>query len=151
MIPLTTLQYLRSQRVKDADTLFRHGRNNGALYLMGYALEFSLKRKISLTFGFARGFPETSIELSTYTSQVNRFHALQTGVQLNKIGQLRHHRLNDLLTYSGERPRIMALYHPEWLAVSQWNPENRYIRQRVTQARAAEFMRSAKLILKEIS
>ena len=151
MIPLPTLKYLSSQKVKDADILFRHERNNGAIYLMGYALEFSLKRKISLAFGFTGGFPENGVELNTYAPQVNHFHALQTGVQLIRISQLRHHRLTDLLTYSAEGPRITALFYPEWQVVNQWNPEDRYIRRRVTRARAAEFMRSAKVILKEIA
>jgi hypothetical protein len=151
MISLVTLQYLSGQKVKDADILFRYGRNNGAIYMMGYALEFSLKRKISLTFGFAAGFPESGAELNAYSSQNNLFHTLSTGPQLIRIGHLRHHRLNDLLTYSGVRPRITALYYPEWLVMNRWNPENRYVRQRVTKVRAAEFIKSAKLILREIS
>jgi len=66
--PLDNLKYLSAQKVKDAQVLFRHGRNNGAIYLMGYALEFSLKRKIIQTFGFAQGFPEKRSELATLSS-----------------------------------------------------------------------------------
>jgi hypothetical protein len=151
MIPLTTLQFLTTQKIKDAGVLFNNGRNNGSIYLMGYALEFTLKKKISITFGFTRGFPETGFELSTYSSQINLFHSLNTGIQVNRIAQLRHHRLNDLLTYSGERARITALFYPEWQAVNIWNPEDRYLRHRITRPRALEFMRSARLILREIS
>ena len=151
MILLSTLQYLTSQKIKDAGILFQKRRNNGSIYLMGYALEFTLKRKISVTFGFTNGFPETGAELNSYSSQINLFHSLNTGIQLNRIVQLRHHRLNELLTYSGERARILALFYPEWQTVSAWNPEDRYVRQRITRRRTVEFMHSARLILREIA
>ena len=151
MISLSTLRYLTTQKIKDASILFRNGRHNGAVYLMGYALEFTLKRKISLTFGFSQGFPENGTELNTYSAQINLFHRLNTGVQLSRIAQLRNHRLNDLLIYSGESARVTALYYSEWQTVSVWNPEDRYVRQRITRIRATEFMRSAKLILREIA
>lgn|SRR6185437_2321455 len=151
MIPLDNLRYLSAQKVKDAQVLFRYGRNNGAIYLMGYALEFSLKRKISQTFGFAQGFPETGAELNTYTGRFSRPNTPSTGIPLPTLRQIRHHRLNDLLTYSGMQPRITASYYPEWLIVANWNPENRYLRTRVTKKRASDFIRAAKLILAEIS
>jgi len=151
MVSLPALQYLSSQKVKDASILLRNGRNNGAIYLMGYALEFSLKRKISLTFGFHHGFPETPAELNTYTAQVNLWNAVQTSIRLTRVTQIRNHRLDDLLTFSGVGPRIAAQYFGDWQHVNAWNPEDRYIRRRVSPVRAAEFMRSARVILREIA
>jgi len=145
MIPLINLQFLAAQKVKDANVLFKHGRNAAAIYLMGYALEFSLKRKISQTFGFLQGFPETRGELNAYMAQqqspIIAFPSLQ---------QIRNHRLNDLLIYSGFQTKITAQLYTEWTTVSQWNPEDRYVRSRITAKRAQNFLGSAKLILAEI-
>ena len=151
MVPLNTLKYLAAQKVKDAGVLLRNGRNNGASYMMGYALEFSLKRKISSNIGFIRGFPETGQELNAYSAEVSHFHALNTGIHLHKIGQLRHHKLDELLHFSGVKARIVAKFYRQWLIVSKWNPESRYVRQRITREKAREFMAAAKKILKEIS
>jgi hypothetical protein len=52
MILLGTLKYLAAQKQNDAQVLFRHQRNAGAIYRMGYAIELSLKRKLSHTLGF---------------------------------------------------------------------------------------------------
>lgn len=150
MIPLANLKYLSAQKVKDADILLRNGRNNGAIYLMGYALEFSLKRKISQSFGFTQGFPETGAELNAYARHFNRQHIPTTDIPLPSLHQIRHHRLNDLLAYSGLQPRIIARLYPEWLIVNTWNPEHRYIRTRITAQRAGNFLRAAKCILAEI-
>jgi hypothetical protein len=147
MITEPTLYYLSRQKIKDADVLLRHGRNNASIYLMGYALEFCLKRKISQAFGFAQGFPENRADFSIYSGQISRFNALSTGIRLSSI---RHHRLDDLLTYSGLRPRITAQFYTEWLTVMTWNPEDRYIRTRITRKRAQAFIRAAKIILREI-
>ena len=147
MITEPTLYYLSRQKIKDADVLFRHGRNNASIYLIGYALEFCLKRKISQAFGFAHGFPENRADFGIYSSQIIRLNSLNTGIQLSSI---RHHRLDDLLTYSGLRPRITAQFHTEWLTVMTWNPEHRYIRTRITRKRAQGFIRAAKIILREI-
>jgi hypothetical protein len=123
MILTDTLKYLSSQKAKDAEILLRNRRNNGAIYLMGYALEFSLKRKISLTLGFTRGFPETSAELNTYPHQTNSLHPPHSGAPIIKLGNLKHHRLNELLIYSGVYPRIISLYSEEWRTVIQWSIE----------------------------
>lgn len=150
MILAGTLNYLAAQKGKDAETLFRHDRNAGAIYLMGYAIELSLKRKLSNTLGFNSGFPETAADFALYTVQINQFHAMNTGIQLTRVRQIRTHVLGDLLTFSGAEARIVANCLPEWLIVKAWNPEDRYVRRRIPKRQADEFMRSAKRILQEI-
>jgi hypothetical protein len=151
MVSLATLKYLATQKAKDAEILFRNRRNSGAIYLMGYALEFSLKRKISLTLGFDRGFPEAPSELNSYSSQIANFHSLSTGIQLTQMRQIRNHKLSELLTYSGAEGRIISSYYPQWILVKNWDPEKRYVRQRITLRKATAFIQATKQILREIS
>lgn len=150
MILLADLQFLATQKRNDAETLLRHGRNGGAVYLMGYALEFSLKRRLSLTLGFNNGFPDTPADWGLYTHQINQFGAVNSGTPLNKLRQIRTHVLSDLLMFSGAETRVVNHCYPQWLIVKTWNPEDRYIRQRVSNQRAGEFLRSARRVLKEI-
>ena len=151
MIALTTLKYLATQKIKDAEALLTSNRFNGAVYMMGYAIEFSLKRKLSMTLGFNSGFPETNPEmLYYYTSQLIVFNSISTGITLNQITQIRNHKLNELLKFSGAEARIVASYFNEWAIVCNWDPEKRYVRQNWTSKKATEFMNSARMILKEI-
>jgi hypothetical protein len=88
MLALSTLKYLASQKFKDAITLFENKRHCGAIYLMGYALELSLKRSIGLTFDFANGFPESAAELNLYLKEINKFNNVKVGPNsptLNKL------------------------------------------------------------------
>ncbi len=151
MVQLKDLKFLASQKQKDAETLLRNGRNAGAIYMMGYALELSLKRKISLTLGFANGFPENKIELKLYSIQLKAFNNLNTNNQLTHISQIRHHKLQDLLVFSGVLYRINVHFLAEWQIVNNWNPECRYIRQRISRQKAETFVRAAKCLLREIA
>jgi hypothetical protein len=58
MIPVATFQTLITQKTKDAQALLLNNRNASSIYLMGYAVEFALKRKICNTLGFIHGFHE---------------------------------------------------------------------------------------------
>ena len=151
MISLRNLKYLSAQKINDADTLLRHARNNGAIYLMGYALELSLKRTISLIFGFAQGFPETGPDFNLYARQINHLHSLNIGIRISNVRQFRIHDLDILLDYSGQRLRIDSLLFSEWRIVNKWTPGNRYVRTHVTAQRAHDFIQAAKLIIHEIS
>lgn len=152
MIALRTLKYLTTQRLKDAEVLMAGRRYNGAVYLMGYALEFSLKRKLSNTLGFSRGFPESDGEMRHYyTSQLAAFNAISTGISLNQIKQIRNHKLSELLKFSGAEARIVASYYNDWVLVCSWDPENRYVRQNWTARRASAFMNAARIILRQIA
>ncbi len=151
MVTLATLKYLAAQKSKDATILFQNKRNAGAIYLMGYALEFTLKRKISLTLNFTNGFPESNSELHAYATQLAIFNAGHTGVQLTHIKQIRNHDLEQLLAFSGVETRIMSSYFNDWANVKSWNPEKRYIKQRLTGEKTAQFIQSARILLRQIS
>jgi hypothetical protein len=151
MVSLTDLTFLVSQKVKDAEVLLRNKRNAGAIYMIGYALELSLKRKISQTLGFHNGFPENKMEFRLYAVQLRAFNGLSHTPGLTQIGQIRHHKLPDLLVYSGLQYRVTSTFLTEWQTVSGWNPEQRYVRQRITNKRAATFVSAAKQLLKEFS
>jgi hypothetical protein len=149
MVALSTLKYLASQKLKDASILFKNGRNAGAIYLMGYALEFTLKRKISLTLNFANGFPESNTELNTYATQIATFNSISAGTQLTHIKQIRNHDLQQLLTFSGAEARIIPFLY-DWEIVKSWHPEKRYLRLRFTKEKTKQFIHSARTILNQI-
>ena len=145
------LSYLAGQKRKDAETLFRQHRNTGAFYLMGYALELNLKRKVCQSLGFNRGFPETKAELQAYSIQISLFNSINAGITLTQIKQVKNHDLSQLLIFSGAETRIINLFLQEWLTIKAWNPENRYRIQRFSDTKAERFMKAAKLILKQIT
>lgn len=151
MISLETLKYLATQKCKDAHVLFKNGRNGGAIYLMGYAIEFSLKRKISLNLGFANGFPETGAELASCFLQLSPSGSINRGIGPTQIQQIRNHRLNDLLAFSGIQGKIITSHLWEWKIISSWDPGKRYKRQRICFQVASDFLMAAKQILKVIS
>jgi hypothetical protein len=150
MISEITLKYLSAQKRLDALALKKAGRNSAAIYLMGYALELALKRKITQTLNFSGGSPEWPAEFSTYLMQIQAFNSIATGVQLSSIRQIKNHKLELLLSYSGAESRVKASYVDEWLIVKDWNPEDRYVLSRYTKIKVAEFIRAAQLILGEI-
>jgi hypothetical protein len=149
MVTLDTLKYLVAQKTKDAEALFRGKRHSTCIYIMGYAVEYSLKRKICNTLRFNIGFPESRQELSSY---LNSFR-VQGAIFIppfTDIKEIRNHNLNKLLTYSGAEPRIKAAFLDEWNTVSQWNPENRYRVQRFSKDKAEQFVQEAKAIINEL-
>jgi hypothetical protein len=150
MIALSSLKYLGSQRFKDSLCLFQKNRSAGAVYLMGYAVELALKRKISLTLNFSNGFPETSSDLRLYGNQIAAFNSLNVGIQLAHIWQIRNHKLDELLFFSGAKDRIISNFNSDWTNVQIWKPENRYVRQRFAKEKADQFIKSAKIVLNEI-
>src|SRR5689334_24788687 len=88
MIPLSTFKYLSTQKLRDAEALMANHRYNGAVYMMGYALEFALKRKLSIVLGFSNGFPESNGELQYYYhTQLRTFNAISSGIRLEQINQ----------------------------------------------------------------
>lgn len=151
MVRLATLKHLSAQKFKDALVLHLNNRSSGSIYMVGYSLEFMLKRKISLTLNFSNEFPETASELNSYANQLNNFNTLHTGAQLVQISQIRNHKLNELLIFSGVESRIKNHYLNDWKRILPWNPENRYKRHRYTKNQTGDFIRSAKVILQQIS
>ena len=151
MINENTLTYLSGQKQKDAIALLSQNRNSGAIYLMGYALEFSFKRKIIQTLGFANGFPESRLDYNTYSTQISAFNAISTGIILTQLNQLKNHNLNQLIVFSGAENRIKSLFFLEWLIIQNWNPEDRYKIRRYRQYQARECIRAARVILEQIT
>jgi hypothetical protein len=109
-----------------------------------------LKRKISLTLNFSDGFPETASELNLYANQLANFNALHTGTQLVQINQIRNHKLDQLLIFSGAESRVKNHHLNDWKKISVWNPESRYKRHRYSAGQTADFIQSAKIILQQI-
>ncbi|MCP9749519.1 hypothetical protein EGI32_11385 [Ferruginibacter sp. HRS2-29] len=151
VITATTLAYLSSQKQKGSITLLKNNRNAASIYLMGYALEFSFKRKIVNTLAFNRGFPETKSDFTFYNPQIAAFNAISTGIAITQLRQIKNHNLSDLIIFSGAETRIKSSFLIEWLTVQSWNPENRYKIKRYTSDQTNEFIRSAKVIIREIS
>ena len=151
MVSPNTLKYLSNQKQKDAHVLLQKRRNNAAIYLMGYALEFALKRKVSMTLGFNQGFPEINSDFTQYSNQISVFNTISSGIQLTQLRQIKNHDLNQLLTYSGAEARIIASHYNDWLVVKDWNPENRYKIKRYTSVKTKSFITSVKKILMQIS
>ncbi|HSZ59782.1 MAG TPA: hypothetical protein VK797_29330 [Tepidisphaeraceae bacterium] len=128
MLTIPELTSLARARLKDADALFSKGRHDGASYICGYAVEIALKARIAKTLKWA-GFPSD-------------------GGEFKGLENLKTHNLRLLLRLSGWDAKIKAKYSPEWLAVSQWNPESRYQPAgNVTQGDANLMIESARRIV----
>lgn len=106
MLDTTTLRLLSAERLEDARALLTAGRNEGAIYLCGYAVELALKARICETLGWSR-FPETGRDAADYRS-------------------FRTHDLGVLLYLSGIHERIAVGMKQDWDIVAKWNPELRY-------------------------
>jgi hypothetical protein len=151
MLTVGTLTFLASQKKKDAFALLNQNRNSGAIYLMGYALELSFKRKICQTLGFTGGFPEVIGEYRAYSSQISTFNAISTGIQLTQLREIKNHKLDKLIVYSGAEYRIKTLRLEEWHIISNWNPEDRYKIKRYSTSHTKDFIDASIIILNEIS
>ena len=106
MILIADLLAIAEAKLNDASVLFINGRTAGAEYVCGYAVEMALKARICKTLN-CPGFPENRSEFENYAS-------------------FRTHKLDVLLSLSGEEQRIKADHILEWSYVAEWNPEVRY-------------------------
>lgn len=86
--------------------LIEANRIDGAGYVCGYAVELALKARICETLNWP-GFPENRHEFHNFAS-------------------FRTHKLDVLLTLSGQERRIKSDYFSEWSEVATWDPEARY-------------------------
>jgi hypothetical protein len=103
---IVDLLAIADAKLNDASVLFINGRTAGAQYVCGYAVEMALKARICRTLNWP-GFPENRSEFANYAS-------------------FRTHKLDVLLSLSGEEQRIKADHLREWSSVAEWNPELRY-------------------------
>ena len=106
MISIDELVAIAEARLEDAHVLFTNDRFDGAGYLCGYAVELALKARICKTLNW-RGFPDKPKEFEDFKS-------------------FRTHKLDVLLSLSGQDERIKAENFSEWSAVITWDPEARY-------------------------
>ena len=132
MLTIATLHTLSEARLEDARALLLAGRNEGSLYLCGYAVELALKARICETLGW-RWFPNTGKEAADYRS-------------------LRTHNLEVLLYMSGVYERIAVDLEEDWARVLKWRPEIRYTPPTVDTETptAAAMMLSAERILEAL-
>lgn len=131
MILRLDLNKIAAARLKDAEILYKGKRYDGAVYLCGYAIEIALKNRICRTLKWI-GFPSTNRE----------FEGLQS---------FKTHRLELLLSLSGQETKIRSKYLAEWSVVAKWEPEIRYsLIGTVTQTDALNIIESAKVIIKAL-
>jgi len=104
----TDLQRICECRLKEARILYEHGRFDGAYYLLGYALECSLK--------------------SCIAKQIKE-HVVPDKDLINKFYT---HKLNDLLGFAGLRPKFEEACMADndlklnWAVVGNWSEACRY-------------------------
>jgi HEPN domain-containing protein len=131
MISIRELKKIASARLKDAEVLFQGKRYDGAVYLCGYAVELTLKARICKTLKWS-GFPSTNSE----------FQGLQS---------FKTHRLDLLLSLSGQEAKIKTQYLADWSIVASWDSETRYsVIGTATQTDARDIIESAKIIVKAL-
>jgi hypothetical protein len=106
MLDPATLRAIAIARLDDAQILLANARYDGASYICGYVVEFTLKARICDTLNW-NGYPETR----------NDFQNLQT---------FKTHNLDILLSLSGREQIIKQGHYQDWSIVNQWNPEVRY-------------------------
>lgn len=106
MISIENLLAIATARLEDANVLLRNERTDGAGYLCGYAVELALKARICRTLNW-NGFPEKRSEFENFAS-------------------FKTHKLDILLSLSGQEQRIKSENLTEWSSVATWDPEVRY-------------------------
>jgi hypothetical protein len=106
VIVINDLVAIAEARLQDANVLFMNDRLDGAGYLCGYAIELALKARICRTLNWT-GVPEKRSEFENYAS-------------------FKTHKLDILLSLSGQEQRIKSENFSEWSAVATWDPEARY-------------------------
>ena len=105
------LQSLAEARLKDAQTLFDHGRFDGAYYLAGYAIECALKACIAKKTK-RHDFPDKDFAHNVYTHDVSTLLRL-SGLESELRSQFR------------TEPKLEA----RWGVVKGWNEKSRYGKQ----------------------
>ena len=131
MISVQELKKIASARIEDAEALYQNKRFDGAVYLCGYAVELTLKARICKTLKWS-GFPSTKSE----------FQLLQS---------FKTHRLDLLLSLSGQESKIKTGYLADWSIVANWDSETRYsIIGTISRTEASDMIESAKTIVKAL-
>lgn len=106
MITVAGLRRVAKARLRDAKALLRARRYDGAVYLVGYAVEIALKARTCI-----------SLRWPTFPESQKEFEGLQS---------FKTHKLSVLLHLSGREETIKGSLFAEWSAVASWDPETRY-------------------------
>ena len=131
MISTKELINIAAARLEDAEILCLGNRFDGAVYLCGYAVELTLKAKICKTLKWI-GFPSTNAEFQGFQS-------------------FKTHRLDILLSLSGQVIKIKTKHLSDWSIVANWDSEKRYNAiGTATQMDALNIIQSAKIIVKAL-
>ncbi len=147
MIPKPILKSLITRRIGDSKVLLKNRRYPAAIYMSGYALELALKYRISSLMKFNAGFPENKTEFNQYYSDTKKV-ILRSNI--NELRDIRHHKLQALLKYSGEQVNIETHFITAWDFVKDWNPEMRYSNDTIRKQKAADFLKFVRIIVNEI-
>ena len=105
MLNSAILRAMAAERLQDAQTLLSAGRYDGATYLCGYVVEFTLKARICDTLNWSE-FPPQSKGASFTNFTV--------------------HKLPVLLLLSGRESNIIPNFIADWSIVKDWDPQQRY-------------------------
>jgi hypothetical protein len=97
---------LARARIREAKLLYNKRSYDGAAYLCGYGVEFSLKARICKH----QRWPD-------FPSKDNEFKGKEN---------LKTHNFNRLLEFTGIAPKIRTNCVTEWSALKDWSPDYRY-------------------------
>ena len=144
MISKPTLKFLILKFITDAEILLANKRYTTAIYLSGYALELMLKYRICKIMIFNQGFPESKPEFNAYFANASEPLLRST---IRALRDIKHHKLEILLRFSGEQYNIETNFSLEWSQVKDWDPEMRYKKITLRKQEAEKFSNSAKRII----
>jgi HEPN domain-containing protein len=121
------LDFLAKERLLDAEMLYKSDRYDGAIYLCGYVLEYTLKSYICKHNGW--------IEFTPLSNSIS----------------FTIHSLDELLKLSGKENDILQKVNKDWLFVKNiWDPSNRYSAKKYSEADCLTFIECTKTVIKEI-
>lgn len=123
----TDLDSLAKERLLDAEMLYKSNRYDGAIYLCGYVLEYTLKGQICKHNGWIEFTP------------------------LNNSTSFTIHSLDELLKLSGKENEILQKVNKDWLFVKNiWDPSSRYSAKKYSESDCLTFIECTKAVIKEI-
>lgn len=129
MLSTADLISIAEARLQDAEALCKAARFDGAVYLVGYAVEIALKARICRTLAWTH-YPATRGEFDGLLS-------------------FKTHDLDILLRLSGIELDMKSKYMTEWSSIIGWDPEARYKPVgSATDQSAVEMIESAKALVK---
>jgi hypothetical protein len=144
MIPKPVLKKLIDIRFKGAEILFKNQRYQAAIYISGYSIEIALKLKICRLFSFKMGFPETKAEFSAYKPPSSK---RGIAIVVKGLKDIRHHRLKELIFYSGVERRVIQTRLNEWNLIAGWDPNMRYDNRKIQKSDAQAWLSSVQILI----